>query len=164
MGAGGPLLSILFFGLLVLAALTSAISLLEVVVSYFIDQRGWSRQKAGWTLGGVILGFGVLSAFAADPDFLMASWQPSFGKNFFDTMDYLASNWLLPLGGLFIAIYVGWFMPAKLRDAEFEGTNQIVKIVWLWTVRVLAPVLVSLVLLQKVGFLDADALMAAIFG
>lgn len=164
MGAGGPLLSILFFGLLVLAALTSAISLLEVVASYFIDQRGWSRKKAGWILGGIIFLFGIPSAFAADPDFKLASWSAGFGKNFFDTMDYLASNWMLPLGGLLIALYVGWVMPAKVRDAELEGTNKTVALVWLWTVRIVAPVLVLLVLLQKVGFLDADAAMAALFG
>jgi SNF family Na+-dependent transporter len=164
MGAGGPLLSILFFGLLVLAALTSAISLLEVVASYFIDQRGWSRKKAGWILGGIIFLFGIPSAFAADPDFAMASWAPGFGKNFFDTMDYLASNWMLPLGGLLIAIYVGWVMPAKVRDAELEGTNKTLALVWLWTVRIVAPALVLLVLLQKVGFLDADAIMARLFG
>ena len=164
MGAGGPLLSILFFGLLVLAALTSAISLLEVVASYFIDQRGWSRKRAGWVLGGAIFLFAVPSAFAADPDFVMASWEPGFGKNFFDTMDYLASNWMLPIGGLLIAIYVGWIMPAKVRDAELEGTNKLLAAGWLWTVRVVAPVLVLIVLLQKVGLLDADALMASLFG
>ena len=164
MGAGGPLLSILFFGLLVLAALTSAISLLEVVASYFIDQRGWSRKKAGWGLGGAIFLFAIPSAFAADPDFALASWAPGFGKNFFDTMDYLASNWMLPLGGLLIALYVGWVMPAKVRDAQLEGTNKTLATAWLWTVRILAPALVLLVLLQKVGFLDADAIMAGLFG
>ena len=54
---GGMLLAVLFFGLLVFAALTSAISLLEVVASYVIDQQGWGRPQAAWTVGGVILLF-----------------------------------------------------------------------------------------------------------
>ena len=88
-------------------------SLLEVVASYFIDKKGWSRQRAAWLLGGAIFLFGVPSALSAvGSDYRLLglefgefaeSWTRIFGMNFFDTMDYLASNWMLPLGGLFIA-------------------------------------------------------------
>jgi len=152
-GAGGMLLGVLFFGLLVVAALTSAISLLEVVASYFIDQRGWSRIRAAWILGLCIFAFGIPSAFSFDPDFAMASWEPTFGLTFFDTMDYLASNWLLPLGGLSIAIYAGWFMPKRIRAAELEGVGSTLIWGWLMLVRWVAPILVALVILQKVGIL-----------
>jgi NSS family neurotransmitter:Na+ symporter len=154
LGTGGMLLSILFFGLLVFAALTSAISLLEVVASYFIDQKGWTRKRAAWLLGGAIFAFSVPSAFAMDDGGLFKSWEPGFGKNFFDTADYLASNWMLPLGGLLISIYAGWVMPAKMRDAELEGAAPVLTKGWLLLVRWVAPVLVVLVLLQKVGFID----------
>ena len=157
-GAGGMLLAIVFFGLLVFAALTSAISLLEVVASYFIDMRGWSRPKAAWRVGTVIFLFAVPSAFAMDPDFKLESWETTFGMNFFDTMDYLASNWMLPLGGLFIALYAGWVMPKKLRNAELEGLTPALISGWLLLIRYVAPVLVVIVLLQKVGILDVDAL------
>ncbi|TNF37679.1 MAG: sodium-dependent transporter [Deltaproteobacteria bacterium] len=155
-GSGGMLLAILFFALLVVAALTSAISLLEVVASYFIDQRGWSRGKAAWIIGGVIFLFGVPSAFSFDPDFALASWEPTFGKSFFDTMDYLASNWLLPIGGLLVAIYAGWFMPKRIRRAELEGMSAAVIQGWLGLIRYVAPALVALVILQKVGILTLD--------
>ncbi len=158
-GTGGMLLSILFFGLLVFAALTSAISLLEVVASYFIDKLGWARPKAAWILGGIIFLFGVFSAFAMDPQFLLDGWNSSFGNNFFDTMDYLASNWMLPLGGLFISLYAGWAMPKKLRNAELEGLAPAMAMGWLILVRFVAPILVVIVLLQKVGILDADELL-----
>ncbi len=154
LGTGGMLLSILFFGLLVFAALTSAISLLEVVASYFIDKKGWTRKKAAWLLGGTIFAFSVPSAFAMDEGGLFTSWEPGFGKNFFDTADYLASNWMLPLGGLLISIYAGWVMPAKMRDAELQGAAPALTKTWLLLVRFVAPVLVVLVLLQKVGFLE----------
>jgi NSS family neurotransmitter:Na+ symporter len=158
-GAGGMLLAIMFFGLLVFAALTSAISLLEVVASYFIDIRGWSRQKAAWRVGAVIFLFAIPSAFAMDPDFKLEFWESSFGMNFFDTMDHLASNWLLPLGGLFIAIYAGWVMPKKIQNAELEGLAPELIKGWLFLIRIVAPILVIIVLLQKVGILDIDALL-----
>jgi NSS family neurotransmitter:Na+ symporter len=158
-GQGGMLLAIVFFALLVFAALTSAISLLEVVASYFIDEHGWSRHRAAWLLGGCIFAFGIPSAFAIDPDFLMTGWEPSYGKNFFDTMDYLASNWLLPFGGLFIALYAGWIMPKRYRDVELEGVAPVLVAGWLLLVRIVAPALVVLVLMQRVGILDADELL-----
>ncbi len=163
-GTGGMFLSVVFFGLVSLAALTSAISLLEVVVSYFIDERQWTRVRASWVLGGVILAFGLPSAFSMDASFLMKGWEPGFGKNFFDTMDYLASNWMLPMGGLFIAIYAGWVMPKRYREAEFEGMPRWIVHVWTGLIRFVAPLLVILVLLQKAGFLDADEIIFAIFG
>ena len=90
---------------------------------------------------------------------MMTGWEPSFGKNFFDTMDYLASNWLLPLGGLFIAIYAGWVMPHKLRAAEMEDSSALMIGAWLLLIRFVAPAMVILVLMQKVGILDVDELL-----
>ncbi|MCK4871578.1 MAG: sodium-dependent transporter [Phycisphaerales bacterium] len=162
-GKGGMLLAIMFFGLVVFAALTSAISLLEVVASYFIDERNWPRRRAAWILGCAIFLFGIPSAFSNDPGFAMSGWEPSFGINFFDTMDYLASNWMLPLGGLFIAVYAGWFMPKKMRDAELQGISPLLVMGWFVLIRFLAPVLVIIVLAQKVGILDADELLHGLF-
>ena len=159
-GSGGMLLATLFFGLLVFAALTSAISLLEVVSSYFIDGLGWGRKRAAWTLGGAIFIFSLPSAFSGSESFLLSSWEPTFGKNFFDTIDYLASNWMLPLGGLLISVYAGWVMPKKFRDAELVGLAPALVGGWLFLVRFLAPILVLIVLGQKVGLIDADALFA----
>jgi len=158
-GKGGMLLSILFFGLVVFAALTSGISLLEVVTSYFIDKWNWNRRKAAWIFGAIILAFGIPSAFAMDPDICMNGWQSSFGINFFDTMDYLASNWMLPLGGLFIAIYAGWAMPKKMQNAELQDASAPLILGWLLLIKFLAPILVIFVLCQKVGILDVDELL-----
>ncbi|MHC4946949.1 MAG: sodium-dependent transporter [Planctomycetota bacterium] len=163
-GRGGMLLAIFFFGLLVFAALTSAISLLEVVGSYFIDERGWSRPRAVWIVGGAVFAVSIPSAFSLDPNFMMTGWEPSFGKNFFDTMDYLASNWMLPVGGLLISLYAGWIMPRRLREAEIGDMPPMLAVGWLFLVRFVAPLLVVAVLLQKVGILDADELFHGLFG
>ncbi|MEE2907955.1 MAG: sodium-dependent transporter [Planctomycetota bacterium] len=156
MGELGMLLSIIFFGLLVFAALTSAISLLEVVASYLIDSRNWSRMKSAWILGAAIFGFGILTAFANSAGFKMVSWLPGYGQNFFDTMDLLTSNWMLPLGGLFIAIYAGWVMPARVRQAELSDLSGFWAGSWLFLIRFVAPILVIIVLLDKIGLIDVN--------
>lgn len=155
LGAAGQVLATLFFGLLVFAALTSSISLLEVVGSYFIDERRWSRRRAVWTLGGLGFLIGIPSAIAACPGLFE-------DKNFFDTVDYLATNWMLPLGGLFIALYAGWVMPARLRDAQLEGLGPGFVRAWLLAIRFVCPVLVLLVFLQTAGFLNLDELLGGL--
>lgn len=162
-GSGGMLLAIMFFGLLVFAALTSSISLLEVVASYFMDERGWARSRAAWLVGGTIFLFAIPVAFANDPSFVMSGWKPSYGLDYFDSMDYLSSNWMLPVGGLFISIYAGWVMPARLRNAQLEGLSGPVIGGWLLLVRFVAPALVLVVLLQKIGVIDADELAGWMF-
>lgn len=158
-GQGGMLLSILFFGLLFFAALTSAISLLEVVASYLIDQKQWSRPRAAWTTGVLTLAVAVPTAFSSDSRSVLDNWEGDYGLNFFDTMDVLASNWLLPLGGLLIAVYAGWAMPRRLQRAEVEDMPGWMFTAWLTLVRYVAPALVVLVLIQKVGIIDIDELV-----
>jgi neurotransmitter:Na+ symporter, NSS family len=138
--AGGMVLTIVFFVLLFFAALTSAISLLEVVASTLIDQLGWTRRRAVLSMATAIFLFGVPSALSGSGK-LFGAWESIMGKNFFDTMDYLASNWLLPLGGLFIALYVGWVMPEAKRAEEFRTGSRFAKLypVWLWSLRLLVP-------------------------
>ncbi len=159
-GTGGMLLSILFFGLLFFAALTSAISLLEVVASYLIDQKSWSRPRAALATGLLTLLVAVPTAFSGDADSVLANWKGDYGLDFFDTMDSLASNWMLPLGGLFIAIYAGWVMPRRLQAVEVEDLPGWAYQVWLLLVRFIAPALVIVVLMQKVGIFDIDELMS----
>ena len=101
----GQFVSISFFLLVAFAAITSAISLLEVVVSYFIDELNWSRKKADYVMGTVIFLIGVPSAL---------SWSTLKGftlfgrRDVFDSLDFLSTNYMLPIGGLFIAIFAGW--------------------------------------------------------
>ncbi|MCH2136937.1 MAG: sodium-dependent transporter [Phycisphaerales bacterium] len=158
MGQLGMLLGIVFFGLLFFAALTSAISLLEVVASYFIDAKGWGRHKAAWIMGSAIFGFGIITAFSNSAGFKMSSWLPGYGQSYFDTMDVLTSNWMLPLGGLLIAIYAGWIMPARLRNAELSDFSGPLAASWLVLVRYVAPVLVTIVLLDKIGVVNVNEL------
>ncbi|NLB83236.1 MAG: sodium-dependent transporter, partial [Synergistaceae bacterium] len=131
---GGAIWSGLFFLLLFIAALTSAISLLEVVAAYFID-KGWSRSKAAWSMGFLIFLLGVPSSMS------LAGAPKIAGKDFLDAVDFIASNVLLPLGGVFIALFVGWIWTADARrEVTNEGTHSFGMMeIWIWICRVVAP-------------------------
>ena len=111
----GQLWAACFFLLLFLAALTSAISLLEVVVSYLVDERNWRRGIASIFMGLAIFLTGCLSIVSMNDWSALPSIQKiiisGFGSaraSFFDLIDNLTCNWMLPLGGLFICLFVGW--------------------------------------------------------
>jgi NSS family neurotransmitter:Na+ symporter len=101
--AYGTIWSTLFFSLLFMAALTSAISILEVVTSYMIDQRSWSRKKATLIFGSLITIVGVFCSLSMGGGINLTSWMD---KTFFDFMDELSSKYMLPIGGLLTAIFV----------------------------------------------------------
>ena len=154
---GGYIFSILFFLLLSIAALTSAISLLEVVVAYFVDEKGWKRHNAVLTFGTVTFLVGIPSALS----FNVMSETTIFGLNFFDLADYLASKILLPVGGLFISIFIAWvwgFDKALIElkkgsEKLFDNSPWLISS-WKVFIKYFAPVLIFLVLLSKLGLLD----------
>jgi neurotransmitter:Na+ symporter, NSS family len=153
---GGYIFSILFFLLLSIAALTSAISLLEVVVSYFVDEKGWTRHSAVIVFGGVTFVIGIPSALS----FNVLSDFHIFGLNFFDLADFLTSNLMLPLGGLLISIFVAWvwgfdksLKELKLGAETLFDNYPIVITFWKIFVKYFAPILIFLVLLNSLGVL-----------
>lgn len=157
---GAILISTTFFVLFVFTALTSAIALIEVVAANFIDLYGWSRKKAVLISGAGCFIFGIPSALSGT-NLLFANWPQIFGKTFFGTVDNIVSVWLLPIGGLMISIYAGWFLDKAVGKEEFEtGT----RFVWLWRpwlffMRWICPAAILLILLQQTGIINIDALM-----
>jgi NSS family neurotransmitter:Na+ symporter len=148
---GGEAWVIVFYALVAFAALTSTISLLEVVVAYFIDQKGWSRRKAVTTMGGLIFALGIPSAlsFNIGKDFTIA------GRTFFDVMDYLCANWALPVGGLFITLFTGWVLTRREKAEEIEGRPRVLAL-WDFLVRYVAPVAVIAVIVGIVFGLGGE--------
>jgi len=154
---GGYIFSILFFVLLTIAALTSSISLLQVVVSYFVDERKWKRHVAVTVLAGVIFLLGVPSALSYN----VLSDFKIFDLNFFDLVDFLASNVLLPLGGMLIAIFVGWVWSfdkvlINLKEGAEKLFDEYPGVITFWKIflKFFAPILIFLVLLHSIGILD----------
>lgn len=144
---GGAILAPLFYLLVTFAALTSAISLLEVVVAYFIDQLHWSRIRATLILGTAIFAFGILSALSLGYSTGLSNWKPfgDYTAGFFDTMDYLASNWLLPVGGMLIAIFTGWVLKSSFtRKMIEEGHGHFMfHGVWIFLLRFVCPIAIG---------------------
>ena len=158
---GGSIWAVLFFLLLLFAALTSAISLLEVTTAYFIDEKGWSRKRSTLLTGAVIFLFGIPSALSGGTAIFGSSFEAVVGKNWFDSFDYLASNWMLPLGGLGIATFISFRVGAKAREVAVAtgsklGSIQGLYLTWLQLIRFVVPVAIILVMLNALGVFSAE--------
>tara|TARA_B110001454_G_scaffold36936_1_gene36474 strand:- start:342 stop:1739 length:1398 start_codon:yes stop_codon:yes gene_type:complete len=99
---GGLVWGTLFFFILFMAALTSAISILEVITAYFIDEKGWSRERATLSFGGVITIVGIFCSLSLG-NFNISS---ILDISFFDFLDELSSKYMLPIGGALTAIFI----------------------------------------------------------
>ncbi|MGA7799256.1 MAG: sodium-dependent transporter [Gammaproteobacteria bacterium] len=147
---GGAFFGMLFFVLLVFAAWTSAISLLEPIVTWLVENRGMNRVKASAWAGTAAWALGVVSLLSLN---VWAKYT-LFGKNFFGLMDFLTANIMLPLGGLLIAVFAAWRMPRQASSDELGMGDGIRYRIWRALVRYLAPVAIILVFLNVTGILD----------
>lgn len=136
MGAGGTLFAILFFFLVAIAALSSAISLLEVSVAYLMRKMNWERRKATIIAGVVVTLFGVPSALSQGGPW---SGFTIFDLPFLDLMDTITAQYTLPLGGFIVALFVGWGWNQVDALKETGLTNSPIGIIWLWFIRIIAP-------------------------
>ena len=148
----GTLVGTAFFILLSFAAWTSAISLIEPAVAWLVENKGVSRLYASVWMGVATWAFGLGTVFSFNI-WSDNTWSiPYLFKdyNFFETLDYLTSNILLPLGGLFIAIFAAWLMREASSRDELNTYNWIYK-VWRILLRYVAPVAVIIVFLKAVS-------------
>jgi NSS family neurotransmitter:Na+ symporter len=152
---GGGLLNALFYVLIGFAALTSTISLLEVVSSFAIDELGWTRPRATLTMGSVITVFGVLNALSLGGHGALTSINligRESTQGMFGTMDYLASNWFLPVGGFLIALFCGWVLnKATTREELEEGHGEMAGYgVWRFLIRFVSPLAVGAIIVSVI--------------
>jgi len=147
---GGLFFATLFFLLVSFAALTSAISLMEPTVAWSVERFGISRARASVIAGFIIWLMGWLSVLSFSGLADVKFWQGTFLDNF----DYLASNIMMPAGGLFITVFCGWVMSENSVTDELNiGTGRLYR-TWRFLSRFVAPVAVVLVFLNAVGWLD----------
>ena len=150
--AAGRLIGLLFFLLVAFAALTSAISLMEVVVSFFIDELDWSRRRADYLLGAVVFACGIPSALSFN---LLDNIRLLGGRTLFDLLDLLATTIMLPLGGFLIAVFAGWVLTHGEKEAEIKQVENTFHFYDIWHVLIkyVTPVALLLVLLYSTGIL-----------
>nr|MBS0020396.1 sodium-dependent transporter [Gammaproteobacteria bacterium] len=144
---GGTLFGTLFFVLLVVAAWTSSISLLEPAVEWMLEHRGIGRQTSAWMVGALVWAVGIVSVLS----FNLWSDVLLFGRSVFESLDYLASNIMLPLNGLLSAIFAGWIMAKVATEEELAMGTGIGYSQWRLAVRYIAPAGVATVLLSSSG-------------
>lgn len=142
--------SVLFYFLLMLAALTSTISMHEVVTAYVSEEFAMNRRKAATIVTIACSVVGVLCALSFGP----FEGFKIFGMTLFDFFDYVASNIMLPVGGMLIAIFTGWYLDKKIVRDEITNKGALrarYLPVVIFILKYIAPVAIACILLGQLG-------------
>ncbi|MCL2019908.1 MAG: sodium-dependent transporter [Oscillospiraceae bacterium] len=149
----GRLIGATFFLLLSVAALTSAISLLEACCSFTIDTWKWKRKPSVMILSLIFCVLAIPNSMSLSKGTVFSGDNfLGTGMNIFDSVDFFVSNIILPIGGLLTCIIIGWFWKPKHAIAEIESTPGYVfklKLVWSWLIKFIAPILILIVLISQ---------------
>lgn len=148
---GGAFLSVVFFVLVALAALTSEISALEPVVAYLVDERGWVRKKAVLMTGALAFVIGIPCALASN---VLSRWTLS-GKNILELFDLVATTVLVPIGGLLGVLLVGWRWEVASTWLESEGgvlvQRPLKTLYFVWCIKYIAPFVILLIFISNLS-------------
>lgn len=150
---GGYFFAIMFFVLLSVAALTSTISVLEVIVAFFVEELKLTRKAATWLATTSVSVLGVMSVLSLS----IMSDVKIFGFTVFGLMDFASANILLPLGGFFIVLFVAWYFGREKVDAELssDGIHKVRYIpFFLFVIKLLAPLAIAFIFLQGIGLIS----------
>lgn len=150
---GGYVWSTLFFLLLFLASITSTVSMSEISISYFCDEKGMSRRRATLLSSAIALAGGLLCALSFGPlsDFTIG------GMTIFNLLDYVASNVFLPIGGFVVSVFTGWVVNRSYLRQHFSvygSKSPLLMNVMLLFLRWVCPVAIFLIFLNSIGLLN----------
>ena len=152
----GNQLLVAFFFLSSIAATTAMLSLVEVLVAYHTEEFNISRRTASIVNSLIIVVIGSTAALSVDPSSLLGSIK-FMGKGFFDWYDYISSNILLPVGGFFIAIFVGYIMKQKAVLDELSNSSPKLAVatkIYLFILKTITPVLLIIIFLNSIGVIN----------
>jgi len=151
MGTLGNFFAIIFFISLAFAGLTSAVSLVEPMVQYFINRFKFTRKKSSLMIGlfFYIIGiFVILSGLDTTKEFF--TWG---GKNLFDWIDFITAAIMLPVGGLIMSIFVGFILPKEEVQTVLQPYLKNYFSIWYFSLRYIAPLALCIVILNLIGVL-----------
>ena len=144
--------SLMFYVLLALAALTSTISLHEVVTAYLNESLKITRSRAAIMVTGFCLVTGVLSSLS------LGVWDDKFfNLNFFDLLDFVTAKLMLPLGGLLVCLFVGWYLKRSVSFDELTnyGLQKATYFpIYMFVLRYFAPIAIALIFVNELGWLS----------
>ena len=142
----GTAFGTLFFVMLTFAVITSTIALLEPAISWLTEKFNFSRFQACASAGLVVWIIGLGTVFSYN------IWSDTtiYGRTFYQMIDYITAAWMLPIGGLFVAIFCGWFMARSVSEKELSLPILIYK-GWRLLIRYLAPIGIVIIFLNALG-------------
>jgi NSS family neurotransmitter:Na+ symporter len=146
---GGVMVGALFFFLLGVAALTSTVSLLEVISAYFIDELGWARRRTVWIASGLTLVVGIPSALAWSGTSPLATMSILGREGFFDFMDFTWVSVSLPLGAVLLCLFANLVWGLNKASAEIASTAPLFDRIggwWRFFVRWVCPIFIGFIL------------------
>jgi neurotransmitter:Na+ symporter, NSS family len=151
-GVLGQVIAVSFFLALVFAGITSAVSMIEPSLMYFIERFNMTRRKATILCGGTFYILGIVallsmsSKYGADLTF--------FGKNAFDLMDFITSSVMMPLAAILTCIFLGYYVDKNLLEEKFlKHTSKSIFNIWYVLVKYIVPFVILVLLLNKLGIL-----------
>ncbi|MBD5203055.1 MAG: sodium-dependent transporter [Bacteroidales bacterium] len=149
---GGMIWSSIFFLLLIVASLTSTVSLSEISISYFSEDLKMSRRKATLVSTAIVMAGATICALSFGP----LGGIEIFGLSLFDALDFVTSNICLPLAGLAISLYVGWVVPKKFTKDQMTDAGAY-PFAWygllMFVLRWVCPVAITLIFLNSIGLI-----------
>lgn len=162
---GGAIFGAFFFLLLMVAALTSSISMLEVPASYFMDEKGWSRKKSAWVVGGLLFIFGLPAALSQGGSkfftemTLSLPWldDPITG-GYQGILDYVWGTFIIVIVAFVTCVYAAWKLPIELIVNEISTGSDIfnpgtfVSKAFVFFIRFVCPLVILAVLMNMMGF------------
>ncbi len=146
------LFSLMFYVLLALAALTSTISLHEVVTAFLHEKFGWKRNRAAILVTAFCVVTGVLSSLS------LGAWDAKFfNLSFFDLLDFVTAKLMLPLGGLLVCLFVGWYLKKSVSRDELTNYGREKApyfSVYMFILKYIAPIAIALIFINELGILS----------
>ncbi len=146
----GMLFASVFYLCLFFACLTSTMCILEGIVGYVIDEWQWARKKAALSICSLVFALGVFQMLSFGP----LSDVKLFDKTIFELSDFFVSNILLPLGGLMMTIFAGWWWKDRLVQEINIGDGLKIKQLYVYCVRFLVPLAIAGIFLQQLGLIN----------
>ena len=155
MGAVGNVIGCLFFAMVLFAALTSAVSVMEAVVSSLMDKFHMSRLKAATIETGIALVGGIVVCLGYNKWYFELKLPNGAVAQILDVMDYISNNLLMPIVAIGTCVLVGWIIKPKtvIDEVEKSGHQMGRKRMYVVMVKYIAPVLLTILLLKSLGIL-----------
>lgn len=151
-GILGQVIAISFFVALVFAGITSAVSMIEPSLMFFIERFNLTRKKATILCGSIFYILGIIALLSMSSSF--GESLTFFGKNAFDWMDFLTSSIMMPTAAIVICVFLGYFVDKNMLQEKFtKHTSLLFFNIWYFLIRYLVPIAISILFLNKLGLI-----------